>query len=589
MRQWLAAISLLLLVNNPLHAQERRIAITFDDAPRSAGQLLSTEERTALLIRSLADANVDEAMFFVTTSNLQRAGKEGEARLRQFTSAGHTLANHSHNHVSANRIDGMAFISDFVESMRLLREFDRVAPFFRFPFLHEGNTTEKRDLIRAGISEAGLRAGYVTIDNYDWYLQALFTEALNDGRDIDLDAWREVYVDVLIDAVTFYDALAVDALGRSPSHVLLLHENELAALFIDDLCDALRALGWQIIPATDAYDDPIATREPDTLVLGQGRVAALAAERGFSFSELIHPLEDEANLRALLVAKGLVGTAKGAYLDQSPPGLRPQKFAPDSISLPDRYEYGSVFSSDGRELFFAVAVDGRGEIYQTRYRNGEWQSPTVILSDQEASYADPFLSRDAMRLYFISTRERPGATAGTNDIWYAKRQSDGWSAPIWAGPNVNTDGQDFYVSLTDNGTMAFATDTHSERQHDHDIYLAAPEANGWALPKRLEGRALTKAYEADPYIAPDGSYILFSSSRRSGLGMRDIYVTFRRDDNTWSKAIALGNGVNTPGLELCPSVTRDGKYLFYTSNEDIYWVSATVIDIARQKLASTDD
>ena len=109
MRLRLAVFIAAMLIAGIVGAKERRIAITFDDAPRPAGRLLTAAERTDLLLRSLANAGVDEAMFFVTTRNLDNAGDAGGARLRQYTDAGHTLANHSHEHRSANRVSADVF------------------------------------------------------------------------------------------------------------------------------------------------------------------------------------------------------------------------------------------------------------------------------------------------------------------------------------------------------------------------------------------------------------------------------------------------------------------------------------------------
>jgi hypothetical protein len=73
----------------------------------------------------------------------------------------------------------------------------------------------------------------------------------------------------------------VKELGRSPNHVLLLHENDLAAMYLGDLVARLRKTGWEIVSPDVAFRDPIARVEPDTLVLGQGRVIALAAAKGY--------------------------------------------------------------------------------------------------------------------------------------------------------------------------------------------------------------------------------------------------------------------------------------------------------------------
>jgi hypothetical protein len=126
---------------------------------------------------------------------------------------------------------------------------------------------------------------------------SLAREAREAGREFDVDDLRDLYVDVITRSTEFYDAMAQETLGRSPHHVLLLHENDLAAMFVGDLVKELERRGFAIVPATMAFDDPIADPEPDTLYLGQGRVAALAHEAGGKPADLVSPTEDEAYLR----------------------------------------------------------------------------------------------------------------------------------------------------------------------------------------------------------------------------------------------------------------------------------------------------
>jgi hypothetical protein len=142
-----------------------------------------------------------------------------------------------------------------------------------------------------------MQNGYVTIDTYDWSLDRLVQKAKAAGVQFNIDDLRDLYVDVIVTSTEFYDAMARKTLGRSPHHVLLLHENDLAALFVGDLVRELKKRGFRIIPATEAFRDPIAAREPDTLYLGQGRIAALAHEAGWQPKDLVSPTEDEDYLR----------------------------------------------------------------------------------------------------------------------------------------------------------------------------------------------------------------------------------------------------------------------------------------------------
>ena len=286
-------------------AEQKQIALTFDDAPRGDGALLSGVERTERLISGLSEAGVTGAMFFVTTRNLERHDPD-QGRLTAYENAGHLLANHSHSHLWLHKTELEAYLEDLDRAQNELSRIGRPAPFYRFPFLDEGRSEAKRDALVEALAQRDLCNGYVTVDNYDWYMAALVTRAVNEGRRVDMDALRDAYVSVLIEAVEFYDAIAQEALGRSPRHVLLLHENDLAALFVSDLVAALEARGWRIIPAVEAYQDPIAVEEPDTLFLGQGRVAALAHARGLrSPRDLIHKAEDEAWLEAYFDREGV--------------------------------------------------------------------------------------------------------------------------------------------------------------------------------------------------------------------------------------------------------------------------------------------
>lgn len=245
-------------------------------------------------------------MMFVQTNSIERR-TDGRQRLRMYQDAGHVLANHSHSHPMLRLVGAEAFLADIDEAEARLAHYSDVARYFRFPFLEEGTAgIEQRDAVRAGLAQRRLVNGYVTVDTYDWFMAALFAEAISAGHEPHLNVTCDVYTSVLLDNIEFYDEIARDVLGRSPAHVLLLHENDLAALCVGGLAGALGAAGWQIVPALEAYADPIALREPDTFFLGQGRVAALAHEAGWLPDNLVHESEDELYLRELFIEEGIL-------------------------------------------------------------------------------------------------------------------------------------------------------------------------------------------------------------------------------------------------------------------------------------------
>jgi hypothetical protein len=91
-----------------------------------------------------------------------------------------------------------------------------------------------------------------------------------------------------------------------------------------------------------------------------------------------------------------------------------------------------------------------------------------------------------------------------------------------------------------------------------------------------------------PFIAPDESYLIFSSDALPHrVGKRDLYIGYRKEDGAWTDPVHLGDTINTPQHDLCPIVTYDGDFLLYLSWQQerpgVYWVSADFIQGLREK------
>lgn len=304
---WIIAgliVALLIGQPQPVLAQ-KRIAFSFDDVPRKAGGFFSPDMRTRKFIAALKRARIRQAAFFVTPGNLNAPdGKGGEARIAAYVRAGHVIANHSYSHLWLSKTPAVDYIADIDRAAAWLKGRPGLRPWYRYPFLDEGRRDlAKRAEVRAALAERGLSNGYVTIDNYDWHLDSLTTRAKSAGRPIDMAALRDLYVETLVGAANFYDDIARSALGRQPVQVILLHETDLNAMFVDDLAAALRRDGWEIVTIDEAYRDPVAVREPDGWFTNGGRLAALAQETGKAPKDLIDPRTDEDVLTALFEAR----------------------------------------------------------------------------------------------------------------------------------------------------------------------------------------------------------------------------------------------------------------------------------------------
>lgn len=263
----------------------QEIALTFDDAPRPDSSLFRGKERIRRLLEGLEKAGVPDVIFFVRTSHINQRNRK---QIETIIDAGHYIANHSHSHTSLHRLSAESYIKDIQLAHDKLKDYKNFLLLFRYPFLQEGRNRKARDQVRLFLKNMGYRNGYVTVDSYDWYMDRLLQKAVRKKRKISYKNLKQTYIQVLWDCIQFYDAIARRTIGRSPKHVLLLHENDLAALFISDLVTHLREQGWKLFSAKEAFNDPISTLVPDGLFSGDGRVASIAREKGFSKNQTRH-------------------------------------------------------------------------------------------------------------------------------------------------------------------------------------------------------------------------------------------------------------------------------------------------------------
>ena len=210
--------------------------------------------------------------------------------------------------------------------------------------------------------------------------------------------------------------------------------------------------------------------------------------------------------------------------------------------------------------------------------DGRW-TPPALMSFSGPSQGDdqPFFSGDGKRLYFISRRPAAGDSGGRERIWFVDRTADGWSAPRPLDSTVNALNLHWQFSLDKDHNLYFAG-VNPDTVGQQDIYFARFADGKYEKPGTVGAPICTPGIDDTPFIAPDGSYLLFSQKF-------DLCVSFKNADGTWSAPVNLGPGVNSPSIELCPMVTADGKYVFFLSQRGgeshAYWVKADLIERLR--------
>jgi hypothetical protein len=280
----------------------------------------------------------------------------------------------------------------------------------------------------------------------------------------------------------------------------------------------------------------------------------------------------------------LVKSASGNYLNQEPPGLTSKLFAPGLISLKDRYEFGSVFTRDGKEFYYGIEGAQRPHIEYIKFENNKWSAPVKLIISDKYGYNDPFLSPDENRLYFISDQAMDGKGDKKDiDIWYVQREKNGWSQPINAGKEINSAHNEYYISFTKTGTMYYSSNKAADnvKSNQYDIYSSPLLKTSHGPSVKLGAAINTEHYEADVFVSPNEDYLIYCAERPDGNGKGDLFISFKDANGAWTKAKNMGTAVNTQGYEFCPFVTGDGKYLFFSRDGDIYWVDAKVINALR--------
>ncbi|MEP0390662.1 polysaccharide deacetylase family protein, partial [Erythrobacter sp.] len=257
---FLALFAGALALTSPLAAEDeapdKRIALTFDDVPRGEGGFFTSDERTRLLIDALREAQVPQAVFFVNPGRIaKRPGAED--RIAAYIAAGHVIANHTNDHPRLSQTETRDYIANIDLAADWLDGREGARSWFRYPFLDEGRADKtKRGAVREALVKRGLLNASPTVDASDWWLEAALAKAEREGRAYSPDAARALFVETHVEAAEFYHTLALQTFDRPIAHNILLHETDLSAMFIGDLIAALRAKGWTLISADEAFADP---------------------------------------------------------------------------------------------------------------------------------------------------------------------------------------------------------------------------------------------------------------------------------------------------------------------------------------------
>jgi peptidoglycan/xylan/chitin deacetylase (PgdA/CDA1 family) len=260
-----------------LAAAPPQVAITMDDLSLFGADGPTAEKRNQAIL-SVFRAHSIKAAIFACGANVD--SPLGQRLLKQWNDEGHVIANHTYSHRNYAKNDFAEYTADILRCEAVIKHHRQFRRLFRFPYLKEGDTAGQRDRMRAFLADHAYKNGAVTIDASDWYIDDRLRKRLGTDPNADTSGYRDYYLRHIADRSNYYDGVARGALGRSVRHTLLVHHSVLNALYLGDILDQYKRLGWKLIDAEHAYADPVFNELPDVLPAGDSLVLAVAIQKG---------------------------------------------------------------------------------------------------------------------------------------------------------------------------------------------------------------------------------------------------------------------------------------------------------------------
>lgn len=261
---------------------KRYLAITFDDLPMNTKYLEDGKqwiEQTQKLLSIVKKYNIP-AIGFVNEYKLYLNNVLDSTRLnalKLWVDADLELGNHTFSHPDYHSTDNEVFFADIIKGEKITKELlsqkNKKLEFFRHPFLHTGNSLEKKKALEEFLTEHNYTIAPVSIDNGEWIYARAYENAYNKN---DIELMKQIgseYVSYMIDKTIYFENQSVKLFGREIKQILLVHANMINADYFDELVIELLKRNYSFISLREALTDA-AYKTEDTFI-GRGGISWL--------------------------------------------------------------------------------------------------------------------------------------------------------------------------------------------------------------------------------------------------------------------------------------------------------------------------
>jgi Tol biopolymer transport system component len=239
----------------------------------------------------------------------------------------------------------------------------------------------------------------------------------------------------------------------------------------------------------------------------------------------------------------------------------PEFFAPGVVSGPSS-DADAALAPDGASVVFSR--DG-AILVSTRSADG-WSAPRLAPFSGQWMDAQPTLAPDGATLVFVSNRPLADgdATHPSGNLWRVERHGQDWGEPVHLPAVVNRGPSIWGPSLAADGSLYFMD--RVDGKGPFKLWRAQARAGTWLAPV-LQSLGDPAAQDVDPAVAPDESFIVFSSKRPATAPHERLFIALREGAG-WGRPVDLGDAVNGSGgsdsneARLAP----DGRTLYFASD-----------------------
>lgn len=256
-----------------------QVAFTFDDLP-AHGKLPPGMARPAVvhsILDTLKRENMPPIYGFVNGFRVARYPYQIHI-LQAWRAAGNPLGNHTWSHPEFDKRTVAQYEANILRDEPLLK---KVSPntdwhWFRFPYLEEGNTLEKRERLRSWLSQHGYRIAEVSMDFQDYNWNEPYTRCAAKHDNAAIQSLHNSYLDAADESIRVYREVAHKLYQRDVRYVLLLHVGAFDARMLPELIGLFRSRGFTFVTLPQAMADPIYSFDPK-----------VASPSGNTFNEMV--------------------------------------------------------------------------------------------------------------------------------------------------------------------------------------------------------------------------------------------------------------------------------------------------------------